>query len=142
MSPLLPWKLGFVHWSLFRVGFKVGAFLNEACQAKEGIEASIFPTHLPVYTGHYHKPHVVEGTQIEYIGSPYQVSAGESEQTKHFLVLNRHWQAGFPYWRLISYSSQTCDFSAVLKQILAFLTSTFCCAENWRNPCEYRSTAF
>ncbi|CAK9226938.1 unnamed protein product [Sphagnum troendelagicum] len=70
----------------------VGAFLNEACQAKEGIEASIFPTRLPVYTGHYHKAHVVEGTQIEYIGSPYQVSAGESEQTKHFLVLNRHWQ--------------------------------------------------
>jgi DNA repair exonuclease SbcCD nuclease subunit len=70
----------------------VGAFLNEACQAKEGIEASIFPTHLPVYTGHYHKAHVVEGTQIEYIGSPYQVSAGESEQTKRFVVLNRHWQ--------------------------------------------------
>jgi len=70
----------------------VGAFLNEASQAKEGIEPSVFPQNLPVYTGHYHKPHVVKGTQIEYVGSPYQVSAGESGQIKHFLLLDKSWQ--------------------------------------------------
>lgn len=71
---------------------QVGAFLNEEFQAKEGIEPSIFPSDLPVYTGHYHKPHVVKGTQIEYVGSPYQVSAGESNQSKHFLLLDKKWQ--------------------------------------------------
>jgi len=70
----------------------VGAFLNEASQAKEGIEPSVFPQDMPVYTGHYHKPHVVKGTRIEYVGSPYQVSAGECDQTKRFLVLNKEWQ--------------------------------------------------
>ncbi|KAG0619717.1 hypothetical protein M758_4G159600 [Ceratodon purpureus] len=70
----------------------VGAFLNEASQAKEGIEPSVFPQDVPVYTGHYHKPHVVKGTRIEYVGSPYQVSAGECEQTKRFLVLDKQWQ--------------------------------------------------
>jgi DNA repair exonuclease SbcCD nuclease subunit len=66
--------------------------LNEASQAKEGIEPSVFPQDLPVYTGHYHKPHVVKGTRIEYVGSPYQVSAGECDQTKRFLVLDKRWQ--------------------------------------------------
>lgn len=70
----------------------MGAFLNEASQAKEGIEPSVFPQHVPVYTGHYHKPHVVKGTRIEYVGSPYQVSAGECEQAKRFLVLDKQWQ--------------------------------------------------
>lgn len=74
------------------VSIQVGAFLNEASQAKEGIEPSVFPQNLPVYTGHYHKPHVVKGTQIEYVGSPYQVSAGESGQIKHFLLLDKSWQ--------------------------------------------------
>ncbi|BBN06555.1 hypothetical protein MPTK1_3g22150 [Marchantia polymorpha subsp. ruderalis] len=70
----------------------VGAFMNEACQAKEGVEPSIFPENVPVFTGHYHKPHVVDNSQIEYVGSPYQVSASESGQTKRFLLLNSSWE--------------------------------------------------
>jgi len=66
--------------------------LNEASQAKEGIDPSVFPQDVPVFTGHYHKPHVVKGTRIEYVGSPYQVSAGECNQKKHFLVLDKEWQ--------------------------------------------------
>lgn len=66
--------------------------MNEANQAKDGIEPSVFPQNVPVYTGHYHKPHVVKGSRIEYVGSPYQVSAAECDQPKRFLVLDKQWQ--------------------------------------------------
>jgi len=49
-----------------------GASLNDACQARDGIPPSLFPKGVPVYTGHYHKPHTVAGTSIRYVGSPYQ----------------------------------------------------------------------
>lgn len=48
--------------------------MNEAFQAKEGLPPDLFPASCPTYTGHYHKPHVVENTNIQYIGSPYQGS--------------------------------------------------------------------
>ena len=46
--------------------------MNESFQAKEGLPPDLFPEGVPIYTGHYHKPHVVENTNIHYIGSPYQ----------------------------------------------------------------------
>ena len=51
---------------------QLGAFVNETFQAREGFPPELFPEHVPVYMGHYHKPHRVQGTSIEYIGSPYQ----------------------------------------------------------------------
>lgn len=51
---------------------QMGAMMNEAFQAKEGLPPDLFPGSVPTYTGHYHKPHVVENTNIRYIGSPYQ----------------------------------------------------------------------
>ena len=51
---------------------QMGAMMNEAFQAKEGLPPDLFPDSVPTYTGHYHKPHVVENTNIQYIGSPYQ----------------------------------------------------------------------
>jgi ABC-type dipeptide/oligopeptide/nickel transport system ATPase component len=39
--------------------------------------------------GHYHKPHTVPGTNITYVGSPYQVSRSEAGQVKKLLVLDR-----------------------------------------------------
>ena len=50
----------------------VGAHMNETFQAQDGIHPSCFPSNVPVYTGHYHKPHTVQGTAITYLGSPYQ----------------------------------------------------------------------
>lgn len=46
--------------------------MNEAFQAKAGLEPDLFPDDVPTYTGHYHKPHTVANTKITYIGSPYQ----------------------------------------------------------------------
>ena len=50
-----------------------GAQVNETFQSAHGLAPDSFPTDLPTYTGHYHRPHVVEGTNIHYVGSPYQV---------------------------------------------------------------------
>eukprot|EP00850_Spirogloea_muscicola_P005728 SM000026S08977 [mRNA] locus=s26:861309:884420:+ [translate_table: standard] len=70
----------------------VGATINEDYQAKEGFDPLLFPPELLIYTGHYHKPHKVEQTQIEYVGSPYQISASEAGQVKRFMVLDQTWQ--------------------------------------------------
>ncbi len=51
---------------------QLGAFVNETFQAREGFSPDLFPEQVPVYMGHYHKPHKVQNTNIEYIGSPYQ----------------------------------------------------------------------
>jgi hypothetical protein len=51
---------------------QVGAFMNESFQAKDGLPPDAFPELIPTYTGHYHKPHTVDGTSIRYVGSPYQ----------------------------------------------------------------------
>lgn len=66
--------------------------MNDAIQAKDGLPQGIFPRGIPSYTGHYHKPHTVPGTDIRYVGSPYQVSRSEAGQQKHFLVLDENWQ--------------------------------------------------
>lgn len=55
-----------------------GASLNDAVQALDGLEPSCFPGDVPIYTGHYHKPHRVPGSNIHYIGSPYQGRALDS----------------------------------------------------------------
>lgn len=67
----------------------VGALMNEAYQAQEGLPPSLFPPGLPTYTGHYHRPHTVPGTRIRYVGSPYQVSRAEAGQQKQLLVVDR-----------------------------------------------------
>ena len=45
--------------------------MNETFQAREGFSPDLFPP-VHVFMGHYHKPHRVAGTDIRYIGSPYQ----------------------------------------------------------------------
>lgn len=52
---------------------QVGAYMNETFQARDGLSPHLFPSHLPTYTGHYHRRHTVKGTNIHYVGSPYQV---------------------------------------------------------------------
>lgn len=51
---------------------QIGAFVNERFQAREGFEADLFPGGVPVFMGHYHKPHTVHDTNIQYVGSPFQ----------------------------------------------------------------------
>ena len=48
-----------------------GAYMNDMIISLGGV-----PPKKHIYSGHFHKPHVVETKQqrIEYLGSPYQVS--------------------------------------------------------------------
>ncbi len=51
---------------------QLGAFVNETFQAREGLPPDVFPGGVPTYLGHYHKPHVVGATRVQYVGSPYE----------------------------------------------------------------------
>ena len=51
---------------------QLGAFVNETFQAREGLPPDLFPGGVPTYLGHYHKPHVVGATRVQYVGSPYE----------------------------------------------------------------------
>ena len=51
---------------------QIGAFVNETFQAREGFMPDLFPEGVPTFMGHYHKPHTVHGTSIQYVGSPFQ----------------------------------------------------------------------
>ena len=74
----------------------VGGIMNEnGVLSSTGLPPEAFPP-LPtrVYSGHYHKPHVVSepharGRHIQYVGSPYQTSMAEAGQRKALLVLDR-----------------------------------------------------
>jgi DNA repair exonuclease SbcCD nuclease subunit len=73
----------------------IGADMGGGVLAERGLTADDFPTHLPVYTGHYHKPHGVTGNvprahPVRYVGSPYQTSMAEAGEEKQLLVLDAH----------------------------------------------------
>eukprot|EP00192_Tetraselmis_astigmatica_P004575 CAMPEP_0117669004 /NCGR_PEP_ID=MMETSP0804-20121206/11876_1 /TAXON_ID=1074897 /ORGANISM="Tetraselmis astigmatica, Strain CCMP880" /LENGTH=487 /DNA_ID=CAMNT_0005476983 /DNA_START=136 /DNA_END=1595 /DNA_ORIENTATION=+ len=70
----------------------VGAYMNETFQAREGLPPTLFPPHIPTYTGHYHRRHTVEGTNIHYVGSSYQVSRSEAGQAKALTLLDSSWR--------------------------------------------------
>ena len=61
-----------------------GAYMNDGMRSKEGIEITAFPANLPIYSGHFHKPHTMTKgrSSIRYVGSPYQTSLSEASQDK------------------------------------------------------------
>ncbi|KAJ1441119.1 hypothetical protein B484DRAFT_476493, partial [Ochromonadaceae sp. CCMP2298] len=63
-----------------------GAMMNDNMVSKEGLEISDFPKNIPIFSGHFHKPHIVErgGSSLCYVGSPYQTSLSEAGQSKYF----------------------------------------------------------
>ena len=46
--------------------------MNSVFQAKDGLSPDFFPADTPIFSGHYHIPHMVDSSNIRYIGSPYQ----------------------------------------------------------------------
>ncbi|CAD7699660.1 unnamed protein product [Ostreobium quekettii] len=58
----------------------------------DGIHPDSFPPDVHVYSGHYHRPHTVKGTNIRYVGSPYQVSMSEGGEKKQLLILDKEWR--------------------------------------------------
>jgi hypothetical protein len=36
-----------------------GAYMNDNMRSMEGLDITCFPTNLPIYSGHFHKPHTI-----------------------------------------------------------------------------------
>lgn len=72
-----------------------GASMNDLIKSQHGISADTFPTDKCVYSGHFHMPHTVRigGSEIRYVGSPYQISLNEAGQRKALLLVdaNENW---------------------------------------------------
>ena len=57
-----------------------GAYMNDLIRSTGGVAPAYFPPDIPIYSGHFHKPHMVEqpkaapGVKIRYVGSPYETS--------------------------------------------------------------------
>ena len=75
-----------------------GAYMNDLIVSTGGVHPSVFPASKPIYSGHFHKPHTVtyqnsgnkekQPVAIEYVGSPYETSLAEAEQSKALVVLD------------------------------------------------------
>ena len=84
-TPDLPLHAVFCHVTV------AGAYLTNdilSPSSPRSVKPSDFPQHVHVYSGHLHRPHRVSHN-INYVGSPYQVSAAECGQQKRLLVLDR-----------------------------------------------------
>lgn len=90
-----------------------GAWMNDGLQSREGVDIQLFPPNIPIFSGHFHKPHSVAFSQqslryvlvfeyvrmllliatvfnlllcfyfYSYVGSPYQTSLSEADQIKY-----------------------------------------------------------
>jgi len=71
-----------------------GAYMNDLMVSTGGVPPRWFPSGIPIYSGHFHKPHMVEhkAKNIEYLGSPYQVSLAEAHQPKSLAVMDDKWR--------------------------------------------------
>ena len=41
-----------------------GAYMNDNMRSKEGLDIASFPKNIPIYSGHFHKPHTVSDFNI------------------------------------------------------------------------------
>ena len=55
-----------------------GAYMNDGMKCREGIDISHFPDKLPIYSGHFHKPHTVSCSLTNDI-------------VLHYIMLKRQW---------------------------------------------------
>ena len=75
-----------------------GASMNDLIKSQHGLDGNVFPNDEKcIYSGHFHKPHVVHvgnkqkrknGAEVRYVGSPYQTSFSESGQAKSLLLVD------------------------------------------------------
>lgn len=77
--------------SLFIHAEVTGALMNDLLVSTGGVPPASFPPNKHIYSGHFHKPHTVKssnGVNIEYLGSPYEVSLAEANQKKMLAILD------------------------------------------------------
>ena len=60
-----------------------GASMNDLIVSTHGVAPAYFPPNVPIYSGHFHKPHFVTqpvaapNVNIRYVGSPYETTLSE-----------------------------------------------------------------
>jgi DNA repair exonuclease SbcCD ATPase subunit len=66
-----------------------GAKMNDNIISRSGADIGMFPGGVPVYSGHFHKPHTLQSRsrRLTYVGSPYQTSLSEAHQQKYLYCL-------------------------------------------------------
>ena len=115
MQSILQSKISASSSAVFVHADVTGAHMNDLITSSHGVAPAYFPPSVPIYSGHFHKPHVVErpeaapGVSIRYVGSPYETTLAEAGQTKALLVLdaNQGWECveeiplalGRKHWR-------------------------------------------
>jgi len=98
MESILQSSQAFSAEALFVHADVTGGYMNDMLPSAGGVSVSMFPPSKPIYSGHFHLPHVVDSKSkdisIEYLGSPYQTTLSEAGQAKHIVVLdsNQGWQ--------------------------------------------------
>lgn len=105
MKSILSSKEAAASSALFVHADVKGASMNDLITSQNGISASNFPSNKHVYSGHFHKPHVVHASKSEnslsshdisvrYVGSPYQTSFAEAGQAKSLLLVDsqKNWE--------------------------------------------------
>jgi hypothetical protein len=94
MQAILQSKVSASSSAVFVHADVTGAQMNDLIVSTHGVAPAYFPPHVPIYSGHFHKPHVVEkpeaapGVSIRYVGSPYQTTLQEAQQNKALLLLS------------------------------------------------------
>ena len=64
--------------------------MNDLIMSQGGVPSLCFPPNKPIYSGHFHTPHVVmrKDVSVDYIGSLCEASLAEARQAKSLFVLN------------------------------------------------------
>lgn len=86
-SPALESSAFFIHAEV------TGALMNDQLVSTGGVPPASFPPNKKIYSGHFHKPHTVKASNvvIEYLGSPYEVSLAEAQQSKMLAIFDKDW---------------------------------------------------
>ena len=83
MQSILQSKVASSSSAVFVHADVTGAYMNDMIVSTHGVSPKYFPPNVPIYSGHFHKPHFVKkpdvapGVDIRYVGSPYETTLAE-----------------------------------------------------------------
>ena len=91
MQSVLQSKVSSSSSAVFVHADVTGAYMNDLIVSSHGVSPAYFPPNIPIYSGHFHKPHLVKqpisapGVEIRYVGSPYETTLSEVRLILNYL---------------------------------------------------------
>ena len=70
------------HWDIN------GAIMDNGLKIKSKNKITVKNKDRTILLGHIHKHHTVDGTNAEYVGSPYQITFGDTQTEKQYIIYN------------------------------------------------------